>query len=230
MVATDIAARGIHIDEVALVVHFDPPVDHKAYLHRSGRTARAGAEGTVVTMMTNDQSAEVADLTRKAGIRPTITRVTPSHPLLKELAPGIRTFVDPPSPAADPSRSQATGVAGAPSRSSTNPGNAGASSRAKRRPGNTSSQATRGSGSSGSSGLSAPGQHAAVSLGSQPRGAHSPNPARDGVRGDSSRTNPGQPGGGRPNNAGGARGSAVPAGRSRASGRGGRPSGGSRRG
>ena len=43
LVATDIAARGIHIDEVALVVHFDPPVDHKAYLHRSGRTARAGA-------------------------------------------------------------------------------------------------------------------------------------------------------------------------------------------
>ena len=49
LVATDIAARGIHVDDVALVVHADPPVEHKAYLHRSGRTARAGNEGTVVT-------------------------------------------------------------------------------------------------------------------------------------------------------------------------------------
>ena len=52
LVATDIAARGIHVDDVGLVVHADPPVEHKAYLHRSGRTARAGAEGTVVTLMT----------------------------------------------------------------------------------------------------------------------------------------------------------------------------------
>ena len=52
LVATDIAARGIHVDDVSLVIHADPPVEHKAYLHRSGRTARAGAEGTVVTLMT----------------------------------------------------------------------------------------------------------------------------------------------------------------------------------
>ena len=54
LVATDIAARGIHVDDVALVVHADPPVEHKAYLHRSGRTARAGAAGTVVTLMTDE--------------------------------------------------------------------------------------------------------------------------------------------------------------------------------
>jgi superfamily II DNA/RNA helicase len=95
LVATDIAARGIHIDEVALVVHFDPPVDHKAYLHRSGRTARAGAEGTVITMMTESQTSEVKDLTRKAGITPTITRVTPEHAMLREVAPGERMFVEP---------------------------------------------------------------------------------------------------------------------------------------
>ena len=65
LVATDIAARGIHVDDVALVIHADPPVEHKAYLHRSGRTARAGAEGTVVTLMTDDQVADVRDLTRK---------------------------------------------------------------------------------------------------------------------------------------------------------------------
>lgn len=91
LVATDIAARGIHVDDVALVIHADPPVEHKAYLHRSGRTARAGADGTVVTLMTDEQTKDVRDLTRKAGITPTTTAVTSRHPLLAELAPGERT-------------------------------------------------------------------------------------------------------------------------------------------
>jgi superfamily II DNA/RNA helicase len=95
LVATDIAARGIHVDDVSLVIHADPPMEHKAYLHRSGRTARAGAEGTVVTLMTDDQVRDVRDLTRKAGINPTTTRIDASHPLLQELAPGERTFVEP---------------------------------------------------------------------------------------------------------------------------------------
>jgi hypothetical protein len=92
LVATDIAARGIHVDDVALVIHADPPVEHKAYLHRSGRTARAGNEGTVVTMMLDDQVRDVRDLTRKAGIKPTTTRVQLGHPLLTELAPGDRSY------------------------------------------------------------------------------------------------------------------------------------------
>ncbi|RLK58764.1 DEAD/DEAH box helicase [Actinokineospora cianjurensis] len=95
LVATDIAARGIHVDDVALVIHADPPVEHKAYLHRSGRTARAGASGTVITLMTDAQVADVRDLTRKAGVAATITRLRPGHPLLAELAPGERTFVAP---------------------------------------------------------------------------------------------------------------------------------------
>ncbi len=95
LVATDIAARGIHVDDVALVIHADPPVEHKAYLHRSGRTARAGADGIVITLMTDDQVADVRDLTRKAGIRPTTTRLDASHPLLSQLAPGERTFTEP---------------------------------------------------------------------------------------------------------------------------------------
>jgi superfamily II DNA/RNA helicase len=95
LVATDIAARGIHVDDVSLVIHADPPVEHKAYLHRSGRTARAGAEGTVITLMTDDQVADVRDLTRKAGIRATTTRLDATHPLLKQLAPGERTFTEP---------------------------------------------------------------------------------------------------------------------------------------
>ncbi|MCW2764614.1 MAG: box helicase domain protein [Nocardioides sp.] len=94
LVATDIAARGIHVDDVALVVHADPPMEHKAYLHRSGRTARAGASGTVITLMTDDQVRDVRDLTRAAGIKPTMTRITGSaHPLLAELAPGDRVLV-----------------------------------------------------------------------------------------------------------------------------------------
>jgi superfamily II DNA/RNA helicase len=98
LVATDIAARGIHVDDVTLVIHADPPMEHKAYLHRSGRTARAGASGTVVTLMTDDQVTDVRDLTRKAGITPTTTRVGPNDSLLAELAPGPRTFHEPPPP------------------------------------------------------------------------------------------------------------------------------------
>ena len=76
----------------ALVIHADPPVEHKAYLHRSGRTARAGNDGTVVTMMPDEQVRDVRDLTRKAGIKPTTTRVQLGHPLLTELAPGDRSY------------------------------------------------------------------------------------------------------------------------------------------
>src|SRR6185295_19073152 len=86
LVATDIAARGIHVDDIALVIHVDPPAEHKAFLHRSGRTARAGAEGVVATVMTPDQAGDVRSLARAAGITPTVTNVNPTHPLLAELA------------------------------------------------------------------------------------------------------------------------------------------------
>ncbi len=94
LVATDIAARGIHVDDVALVVHADPPMEHKAYLHRSGRTARAGAAGTVITLMTDEQVRDVRDLTRAAGITPTTTKIFGAgHPMLAQLAPGVRVTV-----------------------------------------------------------------------------------------------------------------------------------------
>jgi superfamily II DNA/RNA helicase len=94
LVATDIAARGIHVDDVALVIHADPPAEHKAYLHRSGRTARAGNAGTVVTLMTDQQVKDVRDLTRAAKINPTTTRISgPQHAVLKQLAPGERVLV-----------------------------------------------------------------------------------------------------------------------------------------
>ncbi len=110
LVATDIAARGIHVDDVELVIHADPPVEHKAYLHRSGRTARAGADGTVVTMMTDDQVRDVRALTRAAGITATTTRVAPGHALLQTLAPGERRYAEgdatPPATVAPPQRPQ----------------------------------------------------------------------------------------------------------------------------
>jgi len=99
LVATDIAARGIHVDDVALVIHADPPSEHKAYLHRSGRTARAGNSGTVVTLATSEQARDVRALTRAAGINPSTTRITgASHPLLVELAPGERVLAAPSEP------------------------------------------------------------------------------------------------------------------------------------
>jgi superfamily II DNA/RNA helicase len=68
LVATDIAARGVHVDDVELVVHVDPPMEHKAYLHRSGRTARAGSAGDVVTLVLPEQRRDTQALLRKAGI------------------------------------------------------------------------------------------------------------------------------------------------------------------
>lgn len=116
LVATDIAARGIHVDDIALVIHADPPVEHKAYLHRSGRTARAGAQGTVITLMTDDQQSDVRDLTRKAGIKPTTSKARPGDALLAQLAPGERTFSAPVSPVAEP-ESESTGGGGGGGRS-----------------------------------------------------------------------------------------------------------------
>jgi superfamily II DNA/RNA helicase len=86
MVATDIAARGIHVDGIELVVHSDPPTEHKAYLHRSGRTARAGAAGIVVTLQTVEQAKDVKTLMRQAGVVPLAATVRPDSPLLREIA------------------------------------------------------------------------------------------------------------------------------------------------
>ena len=101
MCATDIAARGIHVDDVALVVHVDPPTEHKAYLHRSGRTARAGAGGTVVTITTPDMVGEVRTLTRQAGISPTVSQIRPGAELVAELAGPPAPYVEP-APAPEP--------------------------------------------------------------------------------------------------------------------------------
>ncbi len=133
LVATDIAARGIHVDDVSLVVHADPPSEHKAYLHRSGRTARAGNSGTVVTLATQEQARDVRGLTRAAGITPTTTRIQGgSHPLLGQLAPGERKLVEPSQAATAPTASSPR-----PSKSGAGGGN---SPRRRKRRGNGSAE------------------------------------------------------------------------------------------
>jgi superfamily II DNA/RNA helicase len=83
LVATDIAARGLHVDGIDLVVHFDPPAEPKAYLHRSGRTARAGAAGTVVTLVLPEQATEVAKLHQRAEV--TASPLSTAHPTASQL-------------------------------------------------------------------------------------------------------------------------------------------------
>ncbi|QZN85139.1 DEAD/DEAH box helicase [Cellulomonas sp. C5510] len=109
LVATDIAARGIHVDDVELVVHVDPPAEHKAYLHRSGRTARAGSGGDVVTVMLPEQAGDVRDLTRKARITVTPQRVAPGSAVVAGLVGDVAERVAPVAPAA-PAPRAATGT------------------------------------------------------------------------------------------------------------------------
>ncbi|MGH3387028.1 MAG: helicase-related protein, partial [Nocardioidaceae bacterium] len=171
MVATDIAARGIHVDDIRLVVHADPPVEHKAYLHRSGRTARAGADGTVVTLMTDAQVADVRMLTRKAGIKPTTTRLQAGHPLLAELAPGERTFVVHTTKAPVAASSPAPARGGNSSRRRRKPasgGSASTQSSAKRSSSNRSGSNRSGSNRAATTRSSSKGGAAAFSAGSRP--------------------------------------------------------------
>ncbi|MGW4094631.1 DEAD/DEAH box helicase [Nocardia sp. NPDC004750] len=95
LVATDVAARGVHVDGVELVVHVDLPAEHKAYLHRSGRTARAGNSGEVITLVLPGERRDVADLMRKAEITVTPQRVTADSPVVAELVGTIAPFVAP---------------------------------------------------------------------------------------------------------------------------------------
>ena len=109
LVATDVAARGIHITDVDLVVHVDPPNDHKDYLHRSGRTARAGASGVVVSVLAHDQLRAAKHLFGRAGVDVTPVDATPGSDPVRELAesgePVIATAAPRASRSPDASRS-----------------------------------------------------------------------------------------------------------------------------
>ncbi|GAA4925373.1 superfamily II DNA/RNA helicase [Actinomycetospora succinea] len=176
LVATDIAARGIHVDDVGLVVHVDPPAEHKAYTHRSGRTARAGSAGDVVTLVAPAERSEVASMTRKAGIKPRTADVASG-------AREIRALVGEPAPRVDPedgpesaSRKPAPQPAG---------GSSGGSGRGRRSGSGGASGSGRGSGGRGS------GQPASGGRGSGGRG------------GGAGRGSGGEQGSGRPRRRGG---------------------------
>jgi len=95
LVATDVAARGVHVDNVELVVHVDPPAEHKAYLHRSGRTARAGDEGDVATIMLPEQKVDTIKLLRRADIKVAPQLVTASSDAVTRLVGAVAPFVKP---------------------------------------------------------------------------------------------------------------------------------------
>jgi superfamily II DNA/RNA helicase len=85
LVATDVAARGLHVEGIDLIVHYDPPTDAKVYAHRSGRTARAGATGTVLTLVEPHQHHDLSRMQSGAGIHADTTGVTPGHPAITHL-------------------------------------------------------------------------------------------------------------------------------------------------
>jgi superfamily II DNA/RNA helicase len=95
LVATDVAARGVHVDNVDLVIHVDPPMEHKAYLHRSGRTARAGAEGDVITICLPTQKSDLAVILKKAAIAVSPISVTADSPQVLALVGTIAPYVKP---------------------------------------------------------------------------------------------------------------------------------------
>ncbi|NKY52785.1 hypothetical protein HGA08_21520 [Nocardia vermiculata] len=128
LVATDVAARGIHVDGITLVVHADPAADAKDYLHRSGRTGRAGAPGTVVTLITDAGEAAQVVL-RNAGVAYREARIRPDDALLREVtgarAPSGLPVTDPaaadtpPKSSDTPGRARRnTGIRGRPTRRS----------------------------------------------------------------------------------------------------------------
>ena len=131
LVATDIAARGIHVDDVALVVHVDPPAEHKAYLHRSGRTARAGSSGTVITVNMPEQRREVTKLMKMASISATHHQVAPGDVVISSIVGPPAAAVEFTAPTAPAQSSRPQGAR---------------AQRARRRPQGSQSQGTRSQG------------------------------------------------------------------------------------
>jgi superfamily II DNA/RNA helicase len=109
LVATDVAARGVHVDNVELVIHVDPPTEHKAYLHRSGRTARAGSSGDVVTVVLPAQRSDVKTLLRKAAITATPKQVDAASSAVTSLVGEVAPYVKPSPREAQPQRGQSQG-------------------------------------------------------------------------------------------------------------------------
>ena len=153
LVATDVAARGIHVDDVAAVVHYDPPEDHKAYVHRSGRTARAGRGGVVVSLLSSDQCKDAGKLQRKLGLEQRITDADPAE--LRGLSDTEAPTLAPPRPersdrpAGDRRRSSGSGSRKRRPGNGSRNGSGGGSGSEQRRPkkkGSTSSNTNKSKG------------------------------------------------------------------------------------
>ncbi|MFF1926493.1 DEAD/DEAH box helicase [Streptomyces sp. NPDC058221] len=117
LVATNVAARGIHVDDLDLVVNVDPPVDHKDYLHRGGRTARAGESGSVVTLVLPEEKREMTRLMQDAGIAPRTTRIKSTDEELTRITgarepSGVAIVVEVPQPTQPKPRTRSGGGAG----------------------------------------------------------------------------------------------------------------------
>jgi superfamily II DNA/RNA helicase len=123
LVATDVAARGIHVDDVDLVVQFDPPNDHKDYLHRSGRTARAGATGMVIALVERSQVRDLQRLHDAAGVTAASDEVATGHHVVRQIATS-GTPVPPAPPAAHPARVTSRGTAARSATAQARPGRA----------------------------------------------------------------------------------------------------------
>ncbi|MDT0430096.1 DEAD/DEAH box helicase [Streptomyces salyersiae] len=157
LVATNVAARGIHVDDLDLVVNVDPPTDHKDYLHRGGRTARAGESGSVVTLVLPEEKREMTRLMADAGIAPRTTRIKSSDEELSRITgarepSGVAVVIEVPQPTqpAPRARSGAAGAAGTP--------RSGSRGRGRRRTGTgtgAAGGATQGGGARGGSGAGA---------------------------------------------------------------------------
>ncbi|MEV7672339.1 DEAD/DEAH box helicase [Streptomyces sp. NPDC000963] len=150
LVATNVAARGIHVDDLDMVVNVDPPMDHKDYLHRGGRTARAGESGSVFTLVLPDQKRDMGRLMSNAGISPRTAQIKSSDEELAELTgarepSGVPVVIETPQPT--PPRKPAGSAAGG--------GNGGG--RRRRRPaaaGSTGAASGTGTGGGRASGTS----------------------------------------------------------------------------
>ncbi|WP_144711535.1 DEAD/DEAH box helicase [Curtobacterium pusillum] len=199
LVATDVAARGVHVDNVELVVHVDPPTEHKAYLHRSGRTARAGSSGDVVTVTMPAERRDVAQMMRAAAIKVTPQQVTANSPavttLVGEVAP-VRHVEEQPvqqQRQRQPRAAESAGDGGGRRRGrggrsggaaqAPQAATAGSSSRSGGRRGGAAAGAGRGDAVS-STGRGAS-QGAGAGAGGQRRGGGSRRASNDGVRGGS---------------------------------------------
>ncbi|MFK0098372.1 DEAD/DEAH box helicase [Streptomyces sp. NPDC091040] len=115
LVATNVAARGIHVDDLDLVVNVDPPTDHKDYLHRGGRTARAGESGSVVTLVLPDEKRDMTRLMRDAGIDPRTTRIRSSDEELTRITgarepSGVAVVIEVPQPTQPKPRTRPAGT------------------------------------------------------------------------------------------------------------------------